>query len=62
MAKEFKIERLEQVRDIFIFACFTSLEDKKQRKENHGNELTITNERPLLTGYIAVYLLFTLFE
>ncbi len=37
MAKEFSTKRLEQVRDIFVFSCFTGLayiDVKKLRKEN----------------------------
>ncbi|GHV53201.1 hypothetical protein FACS1894181_16880 [Bacteroidia bacterium] len=49
MQKEFFTKRLEQVRDIFIFSCFSDLEDKKQRKEKEGNRLIISNECPFLS-------------
>lgn len=39
---------LERVRDLYLFQCFTNLEDKKQRKANHGNGLIARNERPLV--------------
>lgn len=40
MAKEFTIERLEHVRDIFIFACFTGLAyiDVQQLRKEHIRE------------------------
>lgn len=50
--KDFGTERLEQVRDIFIFSCYSNLEDKKQRKANHGNELIVRNERPLMASSV----------
>lgn len=46
--KDFSIERLSTVKDIFLFQCFTNLEDKKQRTENQGNRLIVRNERPLM--------------
>lgn len=39
---------LERTRDLFLFQCYTNLEDKKQREANHGNELIVRNERPLV--------------
>ena len=41
-------DRLENVRDLFIFSCFCGIVDKKQRKEKEGNRLIVRNECPLL--------------
>ncbi|KAA6308329.1 hypothetical protein EZS27_039990, partial [termite gut metagenome] len=49
MNKKFATKRLEQVRDIFVFSCFTNLEDKKQRKEKEGNRLIVRNVCPFLS-------------
>ncbi|KAA6309670.1 hypothetical protein EZS27_038886 [termite gut metagenome] len=49
MNKQFAIKRLEQVRDIFVFSCFTNLEDKMQRKEKEGNGLIVRNVCPFLS-------------
>jgi len=48
MNQKFSTKRLEQVRDIFVFSCFTGVVDKKQRKEKEGNRLIVRNECPLL--------------
>lgn len=41
MAKKFSTKRLDQVRDIFFFSCYTkNLEYKKQRK---GKQIKVTN-------------------
>ena len=48
MQKDFSVKRLEQVRDIFIFSCFSGIVDKMRKKEKEGNRLTIRNECPLL--------------
>jgi hypothetical protein len=49
MQKQFTVKRLEQVRDIFIFSCFTNLEDKKQREKKEGNRLIVRNVCPFLS-------------
>lgn len=46
--KEFEIDRLELVRDVFLFCCFTGIEDKKRRKAKEGNRLIVRNECPLV--------------
>ena len=42
-------KRLKQVRDVFVFACFTGLEDKKQREEKDGNRLIFSGGCPLVS-------------
>jgi hypothetical protein len=49
MQKSFTIERLEHVRDLFIFCCFTGIVDKKRREEKEGNRLIVRNECPYLS-------------
>jgi hypothetical protein len=46
--RELSIKRMEQVRDVFVFCCFTGIEDKKRRKEKEGNRLIVRNECPFL--------------
>lgn len=41
-------ERLEHVRDLFIFSCYTGVVDKKQREEKEGNRLIVRNECPIV--------------
>ena len=48
IAKKMSTKRLDQVRDIFVFACYTGIVDKKQRKEKEGNGLIVRNECPLV--------------
>ena len=48
LKKKMVSERLENVRDLFIFSCFTGIEDKKQRKEDEGNILIVKNECPVM--------------
>jgi len=40
MQKEFTIERLNQVKDIFMFSCFTGLAYSDVKKINHKNVIT----------------------
>ena len=49
MGKNFATKRLEQIRDIFVFSCFTGVVDKKQRKEKEGNRLIVRNKYPFLS-------------
>ncbi|MFV0593818.1 MAG: phage integrase SAM-like domain-containing protein [Draconibacterium sp.] len=35
-------------RDLFLFACFTGIADKKQKKEKEGNRLIVRNKCPLV--------------
>lgn len=37
--KEFTVERLSTVKDIFLFQCYTNLVVKEQRKEKRGKRL-----------------------
>lgn len=39
LSKKFDCQRLEEVRDIFAFQCFTNLAVKEQRKETRGKRL-----------------------
>ena len=48
MQKKFSSKRLEQIRDIFLFSCFTGIVDKKQRKEKEGNRLIVRKECSLV--------------
>lgn len=42
-------ERLEHVRNLFIFSCFCGIEDKKRRNANDGNRLIVRVECPLVS-------------
>jgi hypothetical protein len=43
------IKRLQPVRDIFIFSCFTGIVDKKRREEKERNRLVVRNICPFLS-------------
>ena len=45
MGKVFGIERLEVVRDIFVFCCFTNLDPQEQRIAISGNQMAIRKKR-----------------
>jgi hypothetical protein len=49
MRQKFETKRLERLRDVFVFCCFSGIEDKKRRKEKEGNRLTIRNVCPYLS-------------
>jgi hypothetical protein len=47
--KVLEFERLQTVRDVFVFSCYTGIADKKQKKEKEGNRLIVRNKCPLVT-------------
>ncbi|MDU1905984.1 MAG: phage integrase SAM-like domain-containing protein [Dysgonomonas sp.] len=46
--KKQSTERMIRIKDLFLFQCYTGLEDKKRRKENEGNRLIVKSKCPLV--------------
>ena len=44
MEKKMPNKRLEQIKDVFTFACYTGIVDKMRRKEKEGNSLLVKDK------------------